>query len=124
MDILDRAVSSWDLVYSSLINRQSPLVVLIPAVGKAIIQMCFIVPYHDLQILFSLVFFILRFGFKAAIERYTARILKIVQVGSALSYICLDAVSIGEGYSSSSVYSHANRDASHPAQYVQYSSDC
>ncbi len=122
MDILDRAVSSSDLVYLSLINRQFPLVVLIPAVGKAIIQVCFTVPYHDLRISFSLVFSILCFGFEAAIERYTARILKIVRVGSALGYICLDAVGISEGYSSSSV-SHVNRDASHPAQRVQYSSE-
>ncbi len=48
-----------------------------------------------------------------AIERYTARLLKAVQIRSVHVYICLDAVDISEGYISSSVNSRVNRDASH-----------
>ncbi len=47
-----------------------------------------------------------------AIERYTARLLKAVQIRSVHVYTCLDAVDISEGYISSSVNSRVNRDAS------------
>ncbi len=56
--------------------------------------------------------FILGFGFKMAIERYTARLLKAVQIRSVHVYICLDAVGISEGYVSRNGNLHVNRDAS------------
>ncbi len=52
--------------------------------------------------------FILSFGFETVMERYTARILKVIQI----VYVCLDAVDINGGYNSSSSDLHVNRDAS------------
>lgn len=51
--------------------------------------------------------FILCSGLETAIERYTVRILRVTQI----IYICLDAVDINGGYSSSSGNLHVNRDA-------------